>query len=128
MSWAVGEDLPRQRHIGYGVPATCDHPDCRAHINRGLDYACGGGIVGEVDNCGLFFCPDHLQADDTVESIAWVCEQCAQGLAPFDPSPDTPEWARHVLTDDSWGEWRDQYPTWAQRYRDVLAAAEGTNQ
>lgn len=38
MGWSVGFDENWQRDIGYGVPAYCDHPQCKAEIDRGLDY------------------------------------------------------------------------------------------
>ena len=120
MSWAVGRDRNRRRHIGYGVPATCDHPGCGASIDRGLSYACGSGVVGQVDNCGLFFCGQHLahfvEAGDGGE---WVCERCANDEKAFDPTPDTVEWARHVLTDGSWAEWRESEPEWAAAMRAI---------
>lgn len=123
MSWAVGEDLKRRRHIGYGVPATCDFPDCGVRIDRGLSYACGGGVVSDVENCGLFFCPDHLNhliGDDDSDEFRYSCERCANNAEPFDPSPDVAEWASHVLSDPSWQEWRDQYPDWATAMRTIL--------
>ena len=112
MGWAVGDDPNRERHIGYGVPATCDHPACGASINRGIAYACGGGLMGSVDNCGLFFCSDHLAFPIEDE---WCCERCANDHDPFDPSPETAEWARFVTSDDSWAEWRAHEQAWAAR-------------
>ena len=119
MGWAVGQDRDRRRHIGYGVPATCDHPGCGAAIDRGLGYACGGGVVGTVENCGLFFCPDHLRysIEDGEGRRQDVCDRCANDEPPFDPTPDTAEWARHVLTDDSWAQWRAENPEWAADMR-----------
>ncbi len=38
MSYAVGNCGKHKRHIGYGVPAICDHPDCTEEIDRGLGY------------------------------------------------------------------------------------------
>lgn len=106
MGWAVG--YLDGRDIGYGVPAWCDHPDCTEKIDRGLGYACGGGL-GD-DGCGLFFCPDHGGGS--------LCERCeafhASGaedyMNPFDPKPDHPEWLTHKLTDPSWQRWRDDNP------------------
>ena len=116
MSWAVGSDRDRGRHIGYGVPAKCDHPDCDANIDRGLAYACGGGVTEDVPNCGLFFCERHLsytEADDeSGERQGFVCERCLHDEPPFDASPDTDEWVQHVLTDESWAQFRAENPEW----------------
>lgn len=121
MGWAVGE--LNGRDIGYGVPAICDHPDCTTRIDRGLAYACGGGVMGTVHNCGLFFCGDHLvrflENDDRGGED--VCERCADGLPPFDPKPDVPEWIEHVLTDPSWQQWRDENPERVDAMRAALA-------
>lgn len=59
MSWAIGYDDHWHRDVGYGVPATCDHPGCQKLIDRGLAYVCGGQPYGGDDGCDLFFCEDH---------------------------------------------------------------------
>ena len=114
MSWAVGGPDQYGRHIGYGVPATCDHPGCGADIDRGLGCACGGGVMEDVPNCGLFFCSKHLQYaeadDESGERQGWVCERCANDEPSFDPTPDTDEWVQHVLADESWENWRIENP------------------
>lgn len=123
MSWAVGEDPNRHRHIGYGVPATCDHNGCGAQIDRGLSYACGGGVVSDQDNCGLFFCSDHLHYALDGATRYPVCERCLEGLPPFEPSPDTAEWISHVLLHQSWSRWRDENPEWTQQMLDQQRSA-----
>lgn len=105
MSWAVGEDIPRLRHIGYGVPALCDYPECGAEIDRGLSFLCEG--------CGLFFCADHQWLD---LDKGTTCERCANGRPMFASSPDTAEWVNHVLTDPSWAEFRQTEPMWTAEY------------
>lgn len=117
MSWAVGEDASRQRHIGYGVPATCDHPGCGEAIDRGLAYACGGGVASTQENCGLFFCDSHLSYGLDAYTDRPQCERCADGLDSFDPTPDVPEWTHHVLTDESWATWREENPERAEAMR-----------
>lgn len=92
------------RWAGYGVPATCDHPDCGASIDRGLAYMCAPDT-----GCGLFFCSGHLVFVD-IPSEAQLCERCRDGKPPFDPTPDTAEWVTHMLTDESWQTWRDENP------------------
>lgn len=101
MGWSVGFDSNWNRDVGYGVPATCDYPECGEAIDRGLGYVCGGEPYGGEDGCGLYFCGEHL---------ARLCERCAAGEPPFEPTPDTAEWAHWKLTDESWDEWRRQNP------------------
>jgi hypothetical protein len=60
MGWEIGYDHTWDRDIGYGVPAECDHPDCKEQIDRGLAYICGGEPYGGELGCGLFFCAAHL--------------------------------------------------------------------
>lgn len=98
MSWAVGEF--NGRDIGYGVPATCDHPDCGARIDRGLAYVCGGEVYGGTRGCGLFFCDLHRAGEHE------LCARCAKRKPPFIPTPDVPEWIAHKETDESWAAWR----------------------
>lgn len=110
MGWAIGYDEQRQRDIGYGVPAICDHPDCGCGIDRGLSFICGGmPSGGEVFGCGLFFCENHRTYCDDSASRQ-TCERCCAGKPPYPPSADTAEWVQHKLTDPSWVEWRDAYP------------------
>lgn len=100
MSWAVGHDPNWHRDVGYGVPAQCDHPDCREDIHRGLAYLCGDDIYGGEHGCGLFFCTRH--------GGGTICERCESGQAPFEPTLDTDEWINHKLTDPSWEQWRNE--------------------
>jgi len=96
------------RWAGYGVPATCDHPGCGRSIDRGFAYLCGGDPWSEK-GCGLFFCSNHLSlgpGDDDPD----MCERCLHDQPPFDPTPDTEEWVRHMLTDESWQQWREEHP------------------
>lgn len=119
MGWAVGEDHKRFRHIGYGVPAHCDHPGCTTPIDRGISYACGDGVMGDsAFNCGLFFCGDHLgyAPPEGAEDRGFYCERCSKSLESFEPSPDTEEWITHVLFDESWAEFRTKEPEWTQVY------------
>ena len=71
MGWGDCGTDSRGRRIGYSFSATCDHPGCDAHIDRGLSYACGG-MHGEEPveihadgtfwtSCEGYFCPDHLK-------------------------------------------------------------------
>jgi hypothetical protein len=119
MGWAVGYDSNWRRDIGYGVPATCDHPNCDKEIDRGLGYVCGGEPYGGDQGCGLFFCGEHGGG-----LRGFLCERCTAGAAPFEPKPDRPEWTRHKLTDETWQEWRDANPDEVARLSSE--AVEGT--
>jgi hypothetical protein len=99
MGWSIGFDTRWGRDIGYGVPATCDHPGCRAKIDRGLAYVCGGEPYGGEDGCGLYFCEKHGGGSH--------CERCRAGVEPFKPKPDHPQWVRFKAKDPSWAEWRE---------------------
>lgn len=102
MSWAVGYDHNWKRDIGYGVPATCDHPDCNNEIHRGLSYVCGGEPYGGDRGCGLYFCRECLFA----HGDGSLCIRCCSDQYPYEPKPDLPEWMHWKLTDESWAEWR----------------------
>ena len=99
MSWSIGFDANWQRDIGYGVPAECDHPQCREQIDRGLDYVCGGEPYGGERGCGLYFCHAHQDG---------LCSRCRHRKRPFAAKPDVAEWIRHKLTHESWQGWRDE--------------------
>lgn len=121
MGYAVYEDRVAsnygvERWAGYGVPAVCDMPDCAVEIDRGMGYRCetvteyayyrdnvavsayqdwDEEVEEEVEGCGLHFCDEHSEHH--------VHEQAQ-------PKPDTDEWVRHMLTDESWEAWRDENP------------------
>lgn len=118
MSWSIGFDSNWNRDIGYGVPCICDHPGCNKEINRGLSYVCGGEPYGGEEGCGLYFCSEHLVFSDNHERC--VCRACANGAIPYDPKPDTQEWLRWKLRDESWQQWREENPDEVQRIRDLL--------
>jgi hypothetical protein len=107
MGWAVGWDDHWHRDIGYGVPATCDHPCCGEQIDRGLGYVCGGRPYGGEHGCGLFFCSKHLYFSD---KCVQVCERCYDEKEPFVPTPDSVAWITHKVYDKSWWEWREENP------------------
>jgi hypothetical protein len=108
MGWSIGDHGGRD--IGYGVPAVCDKPGCDAEIDRGLSYVCGGQPYGGEVGCGLFFCDAHLFLGRS-EDAPQLCPRCFVYKPMYRrPSPDTEEWIRHKLTDDSWQQWRDDNP------------------
>ena len=111
MGWSIGYDINWKRDIGYGVPATCDHPGCGAEIDRGLAYVCGGEPYGGEFGCGLFFCGNHLWHAGKKREHKQICHKCHHDGFPYEPTPDVPEWQQHKLTDESWQRWRDENPT-----------------
>ncbi len=113
MGWSIGFDEKWKRDIGYGVPATCDHPLCGAEINRGLSHVCcGNEPYGGEYGCGLYFCGRHLNyaltEDNQDDNLPARCEQCVKGEPPFTPTPDLHIWVDHKMTDPSWAEWRNE--------------------
>jgi hypothetical protein len=72
MGWGNCGTDSKGRNIGYCHAARCDHPGCRAKIDRGLAYSCGGmhgtthlGGDDALDGfdlcCEGYFCPEHLR-------------------------------------------------------------------
>ena len=120
MGWQVGYDSTWRRDIGYGVPALCDFPTCGAQIDRGLGYVCGGEPYGGEHGCGLYFCDEHL-LNAEARGHGPVCGRCLAKLPPFDPTPDTAEWLRWKLTDESWATWRHENPAEVERMQMALA-------
>lgn len=115
MSWAIGFDTKWNRWIGYGVPATCDYPDCGEQIDRGLSYVCGSDPYGGEYGCGLYFCSAHLYPLEVDDRVVMVCDRspylgddCVHGM--YEPTPDTREWLEHMLDDESWAQWREENP------------------
>lgn len=112
MGWSIGHDSrwgKFGRDIGYGVPATCDHPGCGKEIDRGLSYVCGSEPYGGEHGCGLFFCGEHLTHEERGEDFPQLCERCASNsFEPFEATPDVAEWIDWKLTDESWAQWREK--------------------
>lgn len=114
-SRSVGTPL---RWAGYGVPAYCDHPKCNEEIDRGVSYVCGGVNSDYEDRgCKLHFCSAHLDHRQ-------LCANCARNRKPFKAKPDHPEWVRHVLTDESWKEWRELHPEYAKMYQSNVGKSD----
>ncbi|UTC28296.1 hypothetical protein GURKE_02650 [Brevundimonas phage vB_BpoS-Gurke] len=81
MGWAnCGEDS-KGRSIGYAHAAKCDHEGCKAAIDRGLSYACGG-MHGEGETCEGYFCGAHMTTRHLPGEGHWahVCMACAAQL------------------------------------------------
>lgn len=129
MGWAVGWDSRTKRFRGYGVPATCEEPECPEKIDRGLAYACGG----LDDGCGRFFCEDHLfylnledkeewelDPDEDRDEDCFCCRRCVEGLDPYPLKPERRSWLKHVLSDSSWAQWRKEEPKLVEAYKEML--------
>lgn len=106
MGWSVGYDEKWKRDIGYGVPSICDHPKCKARIDRGLAYVCGGEPYGGDDGCGLYFCEKHLYFSEI--GVHQRCQRCCDQKPPFKPTPDLLVWTQHKMMDPSWEQWRKE--------------------
>jgi hypothetical protein len=110
MSRAIGYDNTWKRHIGYGVPAMCDHPGCAAIIDRGLTFVCGGQPYGGEFGCGLYFCSTHQRIAGAKREHAPLCTRCYGGWSSFEPTDDLLEWKAWKLADESWERWRLENP------------------
>lgn len=114
MGYSVYWNFSQNRWSGYGVPAECDYPECNIPINRGMGYRCeehyGSTEDGTEDmfenGCELFFCEEHLHDTDNHNGI--------------EPKGERAEWLRHVLSDDSWEEWREENPKEVSQYQTLL--------
>lgn len=130
MGWSIGFDSKWNRDIGYGVPATCDHPGCNEEIDRGLSYVCGGEPYGGDRGCGLYFCQVHLL---TSARLPQLCARCKRLREPFNAKPDNLEWICWKLLDESWRQWRDENPKEVAKLRadamrmEVSITATGTD-
>lgn len=98
------------RFCGYGVPSYCEQPGCNEEIDRGMAFCCGGEPDAE-HGCGLYFCTKHLHYHDFKDGeCAEVCKRCHTYKSPYKKKPEHPRWVKHLLTDESWEEWRKENP------------------
>ncbi len=109
---------------GYGVPSICEYPTCNEEIDRGMSYACGGEPFSQY-GCDRYFCGKHreLHCFNTGEGRreeVEVCERCTKGKKPFPYKPERPEWIKHLLTDESWKEWRKENPEEVRKLKESL--------
>lgn len=76
MGWGSCGHDSKGRPIGYAFEATCDHPGCKAKIDRGLAYACGG-MHGDGGNrgdfgCENYFCGSHMRSGEE-DQLCFAC-------------------------------------------------------
>lgn len=123
MGWQIGYDTNWQRDIGYGVPATCDLPECNKKIDRGLSYVCGGEPYGGDYGCGLFFCEGHFKNRKPQGSDGYIqlCPRCYAYKSPYKPGPDRKEWVKWKLTNESWETWRKENPDKVEKLKVLLS-------
>lgn len=108
-----------RRWGGYGIPAICEYPSCKKEIDRGISFACGGEPFSEL-GCDRYFCSKHRKYtcfnsdgepdENEEENCIEVCAQCAENKEPFDYKPEHKKWVEHLLTDESWEQWRKENP------------------
>lgn len=107
MGYGVYEDdnargLGLLRWAGYEVPGTCDATGCEypLALGRGIANRCESEWVDDGlfkdSGCGFFFCGEHLSVGCNHRAVT--------------AKPDLPEWEEHILTDDSWAQWRRENP------------------
>ena len=81
MGWSYCGTDSEGRHIGYGIGAKCDHPQCNRIIDRGLAYACGGWHGACEVSCEHYFCETHKSNYvHTTHGITTICDECAKSL------------------------------------------------
>lgn len=115
MGWQIGYDENRERDIGYGVPAICDHPGCNEEIDRGRDYLCGGP-TRKGKGCGLYFCDRHLV------TLGNLCDRCRDEKEPYTPKPDALEWISWKFNHESWAQWRAENPAETAKLEQQISA------
>ena len=124
MGWNLGFDSNRNRWVGYAVPAYCDQPGCKAVINRGLSYVCGGDIYGGERGCGLFFCSKHILMHSRLPQL---CDRCSTRKKTHEPKVDHPEWIKHLLKDKSWAQWRIENPKEVEKLKFLVKGKHHVN-
>ena len=92
MAWGNCGTDSKGRPIGYAQGATCDEPGCKAKIDRGLSYACGGmhGDDDPAGSCERYFCDEHL-VYTSLPSAARFCRSCADQVADLEDEDEDDE-------------------------------------
>ena len=147
MSWVVGFNQEQGRHIGYGVLAICDHPDCTVEIDRGLVYMCCEN-PHPSPSCGGFYCAEHrdnyiygdeIDDMDDAELEALGIDVESQAVfdavenadivrcrhSPIQPNKESASWLQHVIEDDTWSKWREENPEKVIAYQEAIKNKKG---
>lgn len=131
MGYSVYYSDKNKRWQGYGVPAYCDHPDCKNVIDRGMAYVCCDNQE-HTNSCGGFYCAEHeslctLIAEDEFEDVEQddvqelLDDYGLEEMPVFDEDgyfyhcqhkpievKEHPDWLKHIEKDESWQEWREK--------------------
>lgn len=91
------------RWQGYGIPAYCDYPGCRVEIDRGMGYQHEEDNESSTPN--VFCCEDHKYIDISSFEVE---------------KKEHPDWLSHILTHESWEEWRQENPLLVDEYTKLL--------
>jgi len=106
--WANG------RWQGYGVPAYCDYPGCKEEIIRGIGHSIDYVEIGS----GMGYAHDE---EENYPNVFCCSEHQDQELNSFMPEKkEHPKWLNHILTDDSWKQWREKEPEMVLKYKKML--------
>lgn len=89
------------RFQGYEVTAYCDYPGCTIEIDRGIAYSNYDGTPPKV-----FCCTKHR--DEPFNYLEMVIE-----------NKEHPDWLHHVLTDETWENWRKENPKLVEKYKGI---------
>lgn len=91
---------------GYEIPAYCDYPGCREKIDRGMGYA---HDEDKEMPPSVFCCEKHKYKDINSFQVE---------------EKETVEWLNHILTDESWEQWRKDEPEIVEKYKKMLKEHE----
>lgn len=143
MGYSVYYSDKNKRWQGYGVPAYCDHPNCKKTIDRGMGYVCCDD-QDHMYSCGGFYCAEHadlctLISKDEFEDLEdydvqeKLEEYGLTDLPIFDgdgyfyhcqhkpiEAKEHPNWLEHIEKDESWREWREESPDELKRMQELM--------